>query len=387
MRILIAEDERITRRTLQRQLEQWGHEVTAATDGKEAWEYFNASPFSLVISDWEMPEMKGVELVRHIRAADHAGYVYFILLTSKSEKQDIVDGMDAGADDFVSKPFDRNELRVRVRAGQRIVDLERSLAQRNERMQRDLEAAAELQQSLLPTSLPDARGVSFSWSFVPCDELAGDFLSVFQLDDDHVGFYVVDVAGHGVAASLLSVSISRALAPSPDYSSLLLQPGDGKGDHITSPADIADELNKRFPIEDSGGRFFTMVYGVLNVNTRNLRYVSAGHPPIIRTSVQQPPEPLAADGFMIGIFEDSTFKERQVELQSGDRLLLYSDGLVEQSNSDGTQFGEERLCQCIADGRADSLDESVDSIRQSVVTWSPAGLLQDDLSILGVELE
>jgi len=388
VRILIAEDERITRRRLQRQLEQWGHEVVAAANGREAWETFQAEPFPMIISDWEMPELNGVELVRHIRAADNPGYVYFILLTAKSEKQEIVEGMEAGADDFVSKPFDRNELRVRVRAGQRIVELERSLAQRNRRMQRDLEAAAELQQSLLPSSLPHVHGFNFAWSFVPCDELAGDFLGLFQLDEQHIGFYVVDVSGHGVAASLMAVSISRTLAPgSSPSSSLLLQSQDGLEDQVRSPADVAKELNARFPIEESGGKFFTMVYGVLNITTPEVRYVSAGHPPMIQSTGWQPPEVHAAEGFMIGVVDGIEFEERRLHLNSGDRLYLYSDGLVEQFNAEGTQFGTDRLSACIAGSHSMPLAESVDALQQEVVRWNAGGQLHDDLTILAVEVQ
>jgi sigma-B regulation protein RsbU (phosphoserine phosphatase) len=388
MRILIAEDERITRRGLQRQLEQWGHEVVATADGQEAWEAFAAEPFPMVISDWEMPELNGVELVRRIRSTDSPGYVYFILLTAKSDKQDIVEGMEAGADDFVSKPFDRNELRVRVRAGQRIVDLEQSLAQRNHRMQRDLEAAAELQQSLLPTSLPEVDGLNFAWSFMPCDELAGDFLGLFQLDENHIGFYVVDVSGHGVAASLMAVSISRALAPNSSLSSSLLLQADGSfEDQVRSPADVAKELNVRFPIEECGGKFFTMVYGVLNIITQEVRYVSAGHPPMIQSSGWQPPEMLAAEGFMVGVVDGIDFEERRVQLKSGDRLYLYSDGLVEQFNTEGTQFGNDRLCANITESHSMPLAESVDALQQAVVQWNAGGQLHDDLSILAVEVQ
>ena len=127
MLILIAEDERITRRKLQRQLEQMGHEVIEAADGGEAWELFQSHSPPIVISDWEMPEMNGVELVRRIRDADSPGYVYIVMLTGKSEKKDVVEGIEAGADDFVTKPFDRDELRARLNAGVRIVELEHRL--------------------------------------------------------------------------------------------------------------------------------------------------------------------------------------------------------------------------------------------------------------------
>src|SRR5262249_50741276 len=129
MNVLIAEDEPVTRRLLQAHLEAWGHTVTAAADGGAAWRLFEAGRFPLVLTDWVMPEMDGPELVRRIRASPRPGYVYVILLTARAQKADVVQGMDAGANDFVAKPFDRDELRVRVRAGVRIVELEHNLAE------------------------------------------------------------------------------------------------------------------------------------------------------------------------------------------------------------------------------------------------------------------
>ena len=129
MKVLIADDEAVSRRLLQNYLQKWGHEVTVAQDGAEAWRLFEAGGFAVVITDWEMPGMDGVELVRRIRAASASGpgYVYAILLTAKSQKEDLVEGMEAGADDFLTKPFDRDELRVRLRAGERIMLLEQEL--------------------------------------------------------------------------------------------------------------------------------------------------------------------------------------------------------------------------------------------------------------------
>jgi two-component system, NtrC family, sensor kinase len=131
MKVLIAEDDVLSRRLLQSHLEKWGHEVTAAADGGEAWRLFQAGHYPLVISDWMMPEMDGPELIRRIRGHERPGYVYIILLTSRAQKEDVVLGMEAGADDFVTKPFDREELRVRLRAGERIVQLEQTLAEQN----------------------------------------------------------------------------------------------------------------------------------------------------------------------------------------------------------------------------------------------------------------
>ena len=141
MRILIAEDARVSRRLLQQCLQQWGYEVAVACNGAEAWQLFSADDahFPIVISDWIMPEMDGLDLIRRIRASPGSNYVYTILLTAKSEREDVVAGMEAGADDFLRKPFDRGELRVRLRAGERIVRLEQTLAAQNQALRQRLE--------------------------------------------------------------------------------------------------------------------------------------------------------------------------------------------------------------------------------------------------------
>jgi signal transduction histidine kinase len=140
VRILIAEDEAVSRRLLQSYLEKWGHEVVAAADGAKAWRLFQTGEFPLVLSDWVMPELDGLELIRRIRDSAGRGYVYIILLTAKSQKEDLVAGMEAGANDFVAKPFDREELRARLRAGERILRLEQTLAEQN-RALREAQAA------------------------------------------------------------------------------------------------------------------------------------------------------------------------------------------------------------------------------------------------------
>jgi len=134
MKVLIVEDSPVTRRLLRASLQKWQYEVTEAEHGAQAWELFRHEHFPLVLTDWLMPEMDGMELTRRIRELDLPSYVYIILLTAKSEKEDLVAAMDAGADDFLAKPFDPDELRVRVREGQRIITLERKLAEQNRQL-------------------------------------------------------------------------------------------------------------------------------------------------------------------------------------------------------------------------------------------------------------
>lgn len=136
MKILIAEDDFVTKRLLRKTLEEWGHEVLEAGDGEEAWDIFQREKIKFVIADWLMPRMDGIDLCRKIRSSEASGYVYFILLTGMDKKENIVEGLETGADDYVVKPFERDELQVRVRTGERILNLEKRLTIKNEKLYR-----------------------------------------------------------------------------------------------------------------------------------------------------------------------------------------------------------------------------------------------------------
>ena len=369
-------------------------EVSVAGNGSEAWEMFQSKEFHFVLTDWNMPEINGLELVRKIR--EHSGaYVYVLLLTSRSEKTDLVLGLEAGADDFLSKPFDRNELRARLRAGERIINLQRQLEERNgrlskanERMEKDLAAAARLQHSLLPVKLPETTAAKFAWSFRPCDELAGDNLNVFQLDENSIGIYVADVSGHGIAAALLSVTISQLLSPQRSQHGLLVQPDrkDTSKTQISSPLMVAQELNRRFPMEDFDGNYFTIIYGVLDVRTCELRYVSAGHPPMIIVSSDGNHLKIEKSGFPIGWLVDCDYEEHSLQLKPGDRLCLYSDGVADAENFENEKFGDSRLVESLSSSVSLSIDESVNEAMLKIETWCGKNELKDDMSMLAIEI-
>jgi sigma-B regulation protein RsbU (phosphoserine phosphatase) len=399
MNILIAEDDPVSRRVLENYLVKFGHEVCTTTDGVEAWEQYDKEVFPIVITDWMMPRMDGLDLVKRIRERQTTGYTYVIMLTAKSQKEDIVSGMEAGADDFLAKPFDRDELRVRLRAGERIVNLERSLAERNvaleaanseirivnDRMKNDLEAAAEIQRSLLPSTIPAIDGVKSAWLYEPCDELAGDSLNIFRLDDRQIGLYVLDVSGHGVQAALLSVALSRVLAPRRDESSILMR-ADGSGYCAVSPKEVARDLNIMFPMAVGTSQYFTLLYGILDLELRTFRYVAAGHPGPVHASGGRTTVHYPSTGLAIGWIADDTFEVAELNLNSGDRLYIYSDGIVEASNETWDQFGEDRLACTIEAGALNTLEESLKSIFNNVIEWGENRKPGDDLSIIGVEI-
>ncbi|HPH97635.1 MAG TPA: diguanylate cyclase [Anaerolineaceae bacterium] len=135
MRILIVDDDPVARQILRTSLVRFGHEVMEMTDGRAAWDYLQTDTVRLVITDWLMPEMDGVELIRRIRSRPTSGYIYTIILTAKDDKSNIVRGLEAGADDYLTKPFNIHELHARVMIGVRILDLETNLKNARDRME------------------------------------------------------------------------------------------------------------------------------------------------------------------------------------------------------------------------------------------------------------
>jgi sigma-B regulation protein RsbU (phosphoserine phosphatase) len=393
MRILIAEDERITRMTLTRQLTTWGHEVTAVEDGQQALDQFTAGEFDIVITDWEMPRLSGLELVRRMREVKRAIYTYVILLTSRSDKSDVVAGIEAGADDFVSKPFDKEELRVRLLAGERIVTLERALHKQNaelrdanERIKSGLRAAARVQQSMLPKQNVITPRVRTAWKYVPTDELAGDAIGLHLIDDRFLIAYVLDVSGHGVPAALLSVSAMHSMEP--QEGSLLrdiANPG-GELGTVQRPARAATELNRRFRAGENDGRYLTMILVVLDTHTGRLHFTSAGHPTPILLRGQESIALPDAGGFPIAIVDGAEYEDGSIALSPGDRLCLYSDGVLEQTDAKDTeQYGDARLHAALAARIKTPADQVVTEIVTDLSTWAGGGSFTDDVSLVIVE--
>lgn len=258
----------------------------------------------------------------------------------------------------------------------------------NRHLREDLAAAAKVQRSLLPTSLPDISGMKFSWSYRPCGELGGDTLNVFPLDEAHVGLYILDVSGHGVAAALFAVTLSRLLSAIPGQSCLLTPGLDESSRYgIASPAEVAKQLNLRFQLDTEVSQYFTIVYGVLDVDSKTLRYVSAGHPGPVHMAPKSKPRPLPSTGPPIGLLPTADFRECELALRPGDRLFFYTDGVTEARNPRGEEFGENRLLELIEFDQSPSIEHSLDRITSGIEAWSQTTPLQDDISLLGLEVE
>ena len=257
----------------------------------------------------------------------------------------------------------------------------------NNLIQRDLQLAAEIQKSFLPRRSPDLPGANVAWELLPCDELAGDTLNVTGIDDRHIVFYVVDVSGHGVQAALLSVTLNRWLSPKPGQSggpaSTSGRPADW---HPLSPVEVLDQLNKQFPFDPKTGQYFTIAYGVLDTKTNEFRFASAGHPAPVYVRSGDAPVLIPSSNFPIGIVPEPEFRECTIEMKPGDRIYLYSDGLVDATNDRDERFEDQRLLRELGAVQAASLKASVPALISRLRAWSGNETFQDDVSLLGFEI-
>ncbi len=359
-KVLVIDDDPTMRLVLQRNLKLQGHEVAVAADGSQGWQLAKELQPALVICDWMMPELTGLEVCQRLRQTPELATTFFILLTSRDQVADRVQGLDSGADDFLVKPIDPSELQARVRAGLRLYQLNQDLQDQKQRLENELKEAEAYVRSLLPA--PRSTGeITATWVFVPSTELGGDCFDYFDLDADRFIFYVIDVAGHGVGAALLSISVLNLLRS-------------GSVANMTQPGAVLSLLNRFFPMEQHNDKYFTAWYGIYDRRSRCLTYASAGHPAAVLWQEQQV-TPLPGQGLAVGMFPEVTYQVYERVLPAGARLYLFSDGAYEIPVGEGGKlWGREALTQLLATGA--SPQTLMPQIPRPVTGWP------DDLCLL-----
>jgi len=395
MEVLVVDDAIDIQIYLGELLKKWGFQVVFANNGLEASELIENGNIKLVISDWVMPHMSGVELCRSIRSAPLPHYVYIILLTGRNADNDLLEGMEAGADEFLTKPFNADELHARIKAAQRVLRLELTLEQRNRELQknhdiicRDLEAAAVMQRSMLPGT-ESTQGLNLQSLFCPAAVVAGDIFSYLKLDDSHLAFYHIDVAGHGVRSAMLSFTLGKVLSSTVEEGSPVKQhdPEHPGAVCITSPAAVVTELNRRFQDKDEATPYFTMIYGVVNTASGEVCLCQAGHPNPFRVSRDGSIEQLGRGGFPVGLLPDADYNDIDFNLRPGDRLVCYSDGISECMDADDQPFSTERLADHLLQSCQQPLPETLVSLRTRLQDWRHGEPFDDDVSLLAIEFD
>lgn len=395
-KLLLVDDDPIALRVMASLLRGQGHTVDVANNGREALELLAKTTYPLIVTDWMMPEIDGIELVRRIRGAQGLAYTYVIMLTARGDDHaDANHALEAGVDDLLAKPVHRDDLIARLRVAERIIALQGQLMQRNselthanDRMKRDLASAAQVQRGLLPQVAPKAAGWTTAWRSEACDELGGDTLNIFQLDENHLAAYVLDVSGHGVGSALLAVQANRLLQPVMGLGSMLKAPTSNPPFYrLVQPKDLMMNLANKFPPQWDAPQFFTMIYAQVNIRSGDIIFASGGHPPPLIAGGGQAARAIELESSAIGMLDaaDCEFTEARMTLQPGERVLLYSDGVTETMKPDGDIYGQDRLLACWNQSAGLPLSEALDAIVADITAYRGDEPVGDDVTMLAFE--
>lgn len=374
--ILVVDDSRLQRRIVSASLSRWGFEVVEAASGEEALAICAERMPDLILSDWMMPGMSGLEFCQAFRKMSQDNYAYFILLTSKSEKAEVAAGLDSGADDFLTKPVDANELRARITAGERILHMQRELSETNrlitvtlgelqrihESIDKDLLEAKKLQQSLLPQRYKEFDEGNLSLLLRSSGHVGGDLVGFFRTGDSKLGLYGIDVSGHGISSALMTARLSAYLSPTASEQNIALrQNGDGSFS-ARSPDEVVAALNEIVLNEMETEHYFTLMLAIVDMATGLTDIAQAGHPHPLIQRADGRVEQSGTGGFPVGLVGNIVYEKFEVQLNPGDRLMIFSDGVTECPDPTGSMLDEEGLSEMVtrhADVKGLALFETV----------------------------
>lgn len=375
--ILVIDDDRAVQILLKRMLERQGYEVITTSNGEEgiakALDYNPA----LIICDWVMPGLNGLDVCRHIKKNSNLATTFFILLTSLDSIADRVKGLDAGADDFITKPVEQNELQARVRAGLRLHQMSHELKAQKQLLEDELAEAAEYVRSLLPSPMVEPFQIDFR--FIPSQQLGGDCFDYYWLDPDYLAIYLLDTAGHGLKATLPSISVLN-----------LLRSHALKGLNYYQPSEVLRSLNDTFQMNYKNDKYFTIWYGVYNRVKRQLVYASAGHPPAVLLSGKLPNTPeaklLKTPGMPVGMFPEAKYIDNFCNIEESSTLYIFSDGVYEITKPDGTVWSLDAFIKMLGTLPV-PVESKLEIIIKNLNNLNPKDVFDDDLSILQVQFD
>ena len=373
--LLVADDDAANREMLARRLQRQGHRVTLASSGLEVLRLVRTQKFDLVLLDMIMPGLDGYQVLTRMKSDPAMADIPVIIISSLDQENNVARCIEAGAEDYVGKPFNSVFLRARIGAcleRKRLRDQERQTFEALKKSQKilcdELAEAAAYVRSLLPPPLEDGP-VRAAWRFLPSTQLGGDAFGYHWLDENRFAAYVLDVCGHGVGAALLSVSVMNVLrnrsVPNVDFA---------------DPAAVLAALNLAFPMERQNNMFFTLWYGVISTDSRELSFACGGHPPaVVLDPAEASPVMLRAPGAIIGGFPEARYTIGKHTLTPGSRLYVFSDGVYELARADGTTVQlEEFVAELGKPATTSKLDE--------IMAWATAirsgAGFDDDVSIL-----
>jgi serine phosphatase RsbU (regulator of sigma subunit)/anti-sigma regulatory factor (Ser/Thr protein kinase) len=388
LKILIADDDTVTTMALAGMLELEGHNVTAVDNGLTASEMIVGDGFQVLIADWVMPGMDGLSLCRFIRSHETDSYVYVMLLTGRSLADDRVSGLKAGADDFLTKPFDRAEILARLGVAERILKMEKELRDANRTIERtrryEIEIGSHIQRALLMAQPPnEPSAFTFAAMNIPSRQIDGDFFDFFNHEVEVVDVFIGDAMGKGVPAALVAAGAKSYLIRG---FTKLLDIRNKRG--LPSPVAIVQHAHDGLAREFIAiGSFVTLCYLRLDANAGVATYVDCGHTKTVRwDSATKTASMLRGGNFPIGFVDHEAYEEYKVPLAPGDLFCLYSDGVTEAASPSGELFGVDRLTSLVEAHHREEPAKMLFRIREAVREHTRESSLDDDFTCVVVRV-
>ena len=397
--VLVVDDSKLQRRILSASLGRWGFTVREAASANEALALCHETPPDIVLSDWMMPEMNGLEFCRAFRAIPRDQYGYFILLTSKAEKEAVARGLDCGADDFLNKPVNSAELRARINAGARLLRAQRELKEKNrllsdtlgqlqtlyDALDRDLVEARKLQQSLLRDRQRVFGPARVSLMLQSSGHVGGDLVGVYPINESHFGVFAIDVSGHGISSALMTARLAGYLSSAAPEHNVALYRG-RNGDYAPRhPAQAVEMLNRMVLDEMATEHYFTLLLADVDIRDGTVRLAQAGHPHPLVQRRDGSVEVIGTGGLPVGLIPDATFEQSQTTLAPGDRLLIQSDGITECAAPGGALLNDEGLMEMLAGMRGITGHDLLTGLMERLNTYAGHHDLADDVSAVLLE--
>jgi serine phosphatase RsbU (regulator of sigma subunit) len=371
-KILAIDDSKLNRAIIKKTLAQLNMIVDEAEDGLEGLEALKKKKYDLVLVDIVMPNLDGFGFLSKFREIAHTQFIPVILMTGSDDLNSKIKGLRIGADDFLIKPLNEKELVARVLSLLRLKNAHDELYLKNLMIQKELESAKKVQQFIIPKEFSDISYPVISARYLPIEDIGGDFYDVYKLPNNKYGFLISDVTGHGIPAALV-MTMSKMIF-----------------NLFASSFLATDKLLARVNREMRGllldTQYITSFYVIYDSKEKTIQFTNAGHTRALyyRHSKKRVMG-LDTLGFFIGIADDTFYEKKNIKVEEGDRLFLYTDGLTEVKNNDGEEYGDKRLAKFISSHQNLHGSEFCDALLNDVEKFTSLHERNDDVAFIAVE--